>query len=152
MEEGSYNLIFPVPRDGRSPAQRWWAKHRNPDLFYLQGPWGICGEAWIYGDDAQPIHRTNAELRFGEHPYMRSFHPLCLAVNWDGDDKHALEFPRAYENVISGMIHGRLVVFRPNPFQTQRLKRLRDQGVDIPYISVLIGNHMMKCEKLIKGI
>lgn len=149
MEEGSYDLIFPVPREGRSPAQRWWTK--NSHLFYLQGSWGVCGEVWIYGKDAHPTHKTMAELRFGEHPYMRGFNILCMAVQWDKDDKHSFLHPHAYDNVITGMMHGLLVVFKPNPFQLDRLMRL-SRAADIPNLDVLIGQHMMHCEELLKGI
>lgn len=144
--EGSYDLVFPVPREGRSPAQQWWAAQTQP-LFYLQGDWGVCGEAWVY--DPLPIHIPQAELRFGEHHYMRGFR-LCLAAQWGDDDKHEFEHPHAYRNVLSGMIRGCLVVFKPNPFQTMRLKRLM-QAEDIPYLGVLVGSHMLECEKLIRN-
>ena len=150
MEEGRYNLAFPVPRDNRTPAQQWWAAQKKA-LFYLDNEWSVCGEAWVYDPKRDtPIHITQAELRFGQHAYMRGF-KLCLALPWNDDDKHEFQHAHAYMNVLSGMIHNCLVVLKPSPFQTSRLKRLMKTH-DIPFLPMFVGNHMLQCEKLLKDM
>ena len=129
MTEEVFNLILPISRDEceRSKPQRWFLKQQHDNrAVYVPGDWQVNGEVFIYTKDGAIVHRNNAEIRFGEHHYMQSF-KLCLAVSFQEDDKHEIQFPRAdlSSQTITGSIHNVTFVFRVYPFQHDRLKRLR---------------------------
>lgn len=147
--EGVYDLIFPVPRKNQTPSQQWWSKQGSKKPFYLSETWSITGEAWIY--DEQGIQTDNAELRFGNHPYMRGF-TICLAVHWKTDDKYEFQNIQAAAagSTLTGFVGGCTVVFKPNPFQIAKLTRFMERHSQILNIAAFVGNEMFRCEKLLK--
>lgn len=147
-EEGLYDLIFPVPSTGRTPAQQWFAAQPPRDIYYLPDKWGITGQVWIFPKDGDVIHTKRGEIRFGNHPYMSSFN-LCLAVYWDDDDKFELSHCRACfrGGTLMGEIRGCSVVFKPYPFQVNRLRLLLERHPSIDNLAALIGMQMRRCRE-----
>jgi len=142
------DLILPIPvkKSEQDPMQEYITQKKH---YYTQGDWVINGLCIMYGRESHIEYRDlHAELRFGQHDYMRGF-KFCLKAQFERDDKHEIENVRAdpASQTITGSIHHCTFVFKVYPFQESRLRRIT---VDIPQLDVFIGNHIRVCNQLIE--
>lgn len=164
MKNGSdqrFNMTIPIPvhEQDRNGPQQWLTSQyqKKIDLRYQLPhiPDVVSGEVWIataYGQDV--VHQMNVELRFGQHrDGLNRGMILSLRERYCDDDKYNVARASAANG--TGTLHGYLgvsksFIFRPYPFQLDRLKRMMECVSDIDELQAMIGAHVRLCLRLLQ--